>query len=192
MRCSAHVIDLALEDICKLAWADSTVKTAKDLVNWLRNHSWVLQLVRDYVNADGGCKKEPVRPGDAAFAAFAAWNVQTQPRPTQLYTILTSAMCWAGAPVCLLLHGGTQGRRMLGSRGPQLPACMNPCDAGDTRFSTAYIMCARLGVTRPDLKKMVEAWGPRVAALKKKKTRDEARHFGWVFAWRRVASICGL
>jgi hypothetical protein len=52
--------------------------------------------------------------------------------------------------------------------------------AGDTRFATAYLMCARLKEMREDLIRMVQGWGAKVARLKKKKTRDEARAKGWV------------
>jgi hypothetical protein len=57
------VLDLALEDIGKLDWAEETVKTAKELVNWLRNHGWCLELVRRHVHSEGGCGKELIRPG---------------------------------------------------------------------------------------------------------------------------------
>jgi hypothetical protein len=81
IRCSAHVIDLCLEDIGKLEWAADTVQIAKELVNWLRSHGWVLALVRVEAHGSDGSGKELIRPGDglgsgqwATALAFCPWG----------------------------------------------------------------------------------------------------------------------
>ena len=44
--CTAHCLDLLLEDIGKLAWAATTVKNAKLLVHYVTNHQLPLAEFR--------------------------------------------------------------------------------------------------------------------------------------------------
>ncbi|KAB2610217.1 hypothetical protein D8674_018249 [Pyrus ussuriensis x Pyrus communis] len=48
--CTAHCIDLMLEDISKMAWFDDTLKHAKCISKYLYRHQWVLVLMRKYTS----------------------------------------------------------------------------------------------------------------------------------------------
>lgn len=45
-RCTAHSLDLLLEDICKLSWVDPFLKEGKSLVHYVTNHQTPLAVFR--------------------------------------------------------------------------------------------------------------------------------------------------
>jgi Protein of unknown function (DUF 659) len=45
--CGAHVLDLLLEDIGKLAWVHPVIADARKIVTFIRNHQKSLALFRD-------------------------------------------------------------------------------------------------------------------------------------------------
>ena len=61
--CAAHCLDLMLEDIGKIDWLRKCVKQAKCITRYIYNHTWVLTLMRKYI--DG---KELVKPAITRFA----------------------------------------------------------------------------------------------------------------------------
>jgi hypothetical protein len=61
--CTAHCLDLMLEDIGKLDWVKKVVDHAKCITKYIYNHTWVLNLMRKNI---GG--KELVRPAITRFA----------------------------------------------------------------------------------------------------------------------------
>lgn len=46
--CTAHFIDLMLEDIGKLDWVKNTVDHAKSITKFIYNHSWIFSLMRKH------------------------------------------------------------------------------------------------------------------------------------------------
>lgn len=44
--CATHCIDLLVEDIGKLSWMMDVVQKARNITNYIYNHTWVLQLMR--------------------------------------------------------------------------------------------------------------------------------------------------
>ena len=61
--CTAHCIDLMLEDIGKLDWIQEVVDKAKSITKYIYNHTIVLSTMRIYTEG-----KELVRPGATRFA----------------------------------------------------------------------------------------------------------------------------
>ena len=62
--CTAHYIDLMLEEIGKLEWVKSCVERAKNICKFIYNHSFVLSTMRDYTRG-----KELTRLGITRFAS---------------------------------------------------------------------------------------------------------------------------
>lgn len=60
--CAAHCIDLMLEDIMKLSLHDSVFKKAKQIINYIYAHAWVVAMVRKSIGGD------LVRPAVTRFA----------------------------------------------------------------------------------------------------------------------------
>lgn len=60
---ATHCIDLILEDIRKISWVKETMINAKKITKFICNHSWVLNLMRKYI--DG---KEILRSSMTHFA----------------------------------------------------------------------------------------------------------------------------
>lgn len=61
--CAAHCIDLMLEDLGKLPWIKTCVEAAKNVCKFVYNHTWVLNLMRQYTGL-----RELSRPGITRFA----------------------------------------------------------------------------------------------------------------------------
>jgi hypothetical protein len=60
--CTAHCLDLLLEDIGSLAWAKDTLKEAKGLVHFLTNHHKSLAIFRTH------SELELLKPAETRFA----------------------------------------------------------------------------------------------------------------------------
>ena len=60
--CSAHCIDLMLEDIGKLEWIQVVVEKAKSITKYVYNHTTVLSTLRIYTEG-----KELIHPGVTRF-----------------------------------------------------------------------------------------------------------------------------
>jgi len=60
--CGAHVMDLLLEDICKMDFAKEAIALGSKIVVFIRNHQWSLALLRKQA------KKELLYPGATRFA----------------------------------------------------------------------------------------------------------------------------
>jgi hypothetical protein len=60
--CTAHCLDLLLEDIGSLAWAKDTIKEAKSLVHFLTNHHKSLAIFRTH------SELELLKPAETRFA----------------------------------------------------------------------------------------------------------------------------
>ena len=67
MPCSAHCLDLALEDICKLPWATSIISKANTIIKFLKNHHAPLARYRA-VALELKVQKELLKPGETRFA----------------------------------------------------------------------------------------------------------------------------
>ena len=61
--CAAHCIDLMLEDLGKLPWIKTCVDSAKNICKFVYNHTWVLNLMRQYTGL-----RELSHPGITRFA----------------------------------------------------------------------------------------------------------------------------
>ncbi len=70
-KCSAHAVNLMLKDIGKLDWVDPIIKTAKEIVKFLRAHHKTLKLTREAAKElpieSVGHGKELLLPGDTRF-----------------------------------------------------------------------------------------------------------------------------
>jgi len=62
--CTAHCLDLLLEDIGKLPWAASTIETGHKIVKFITNHQGALAKFRTH------SKVELLKPGETRFASF--------------------------------------------------------------------------------------------------------------------------
>jgi hypothetical protein len=60
--CTAHCLDLLLEDIGKLQWVGDVIKEAHDVVKFLTNHQQALAYYRSHASL------ELLKPGDTRFA----------------------------------------------------------------------------------------------------------------------------
>ena len=69
--CIAHVMDLLLEDICKMDWAKGTIEDCRAITTFVTNHQWSDALVRQKAKMppsqpgakDGGSGLELLKPG---------------------------------------------------------------------------------------------------------------------------------
>eukprot|EP00253_Pinus_taeda_P015528 PITA_15528 len=50
--CTAHCIDLMLEDIGKLEWVQDIVQECKHITKYIYNHAWVLNLMREFTHGE--------------------------------------------------------------------------------------------------------------------------------------------
>jgi hypothetical protein len=62
LPCTAHVLDLLLEDICKLGWVQSAIAKCRELVVFITTHQWSDALVKQL--ALNGSKKQLLKPGE--------------------------------------------------------------------------------------------------------------------------------
>ncbi len=60
--CVAHAMDLALEDMGKLAWVSPIIKAARDVVKFITNHHKSLALFQEQSSL------ELLKPGETRFA----------------------------------------------------------------------------------------------------------------------------
>lgn len=60
--CTAHCLDLLLEDIGSMVWAKDTIREAKDLVHFLTNHHKSLAIYREHAEL------ELLKPAETRFA----------------------------------------------------------------------------------------------------------------------------
>jgi hypothetical protein len=61
--CAAHCIDLMLEDMGKLPWIKEIIDSARSVIKYIYNHTYVLSLMRQFTG-----NRELVRPAITRFA----------------------------------------------------------------------------------------------------------------------------
>jgi hypothetical protein len=77
LPCSAHSLDLMLEDIGKDVKITETVKSAQFITSYIYNHNYVLTLMREHTG-----QRELLRPGVTRFAStyISLESIQSQKR----------------------------------------------------------------------------------------------------------------
>ena len=94
--CTAHCLDLLLEDIGKMEFAAGPIAKCKEVVNYIRNHQWSHALLRSKAHAKDdkgnlvGCGKEIVLPGVGICVAYDAMQLEVAIIAMQIHPLSLS------------------------------------------------------------------------------------------------------